>query len=294
LKETLIAEVKKVNLNNISDDNKNYPKKLYKFLKLLTTRPVNLKRVSIFSLNYDMLLEEAFENAGILYNNGFSGIVNRFFSIENYDYDLYYPEHSSLGKINKVDKLINFYKLHGSISWFKKITESGAYEISERNPASINGDLIEKHINESQKREMLDNVLIYPTPLKTEETLDYPYSELFRRFYQTICCQQTVLFVIGYSFRDEHVNRIITRALSIPSFHLYIVDPYICKKSDNDNDQIAMDCEFIESLREDPRVTILAGTFEDFIDFLPDLRNENITEIIDKTVTKLNTLKKCN
>jgi hypothetical protein len=294
LKKKLIKEIKKINLANISTGKENYPEKLRKFLKLLTTRPENLKRASIFSLNYDMLLEEALENAGILYNNGFSGIINRNFSIENYDYDLYYPGQNSVGKVNRVDKLINLYKLHGSISWFKSKNKAGILEVTEKSPELIDEKLLdERKENESidsNIKNILDNVLIYPTPLKAEETLDYPYSELFRRFYHTICSQQTVLFVIGYGFGDEHVNRIIARALSIPSFHLYIVNPSFFENPDGQS--VKMSNLFVEALREDPRVTVLHGHFEDFIDNLPDLRSENINSIIEKTVVKLNALKK--
>jgi len=62
------------------------------------------------------------------------------------------------------------------------------------------------------------------TSSKKEYTLNFPYSELFRKFADRLQQPEAVLFVIGYSFYDEHVNDIIYQALANPSFTLVIVD----------------------------------------------------------------------
>jgi len=64
--------------------------------------------------------------------------------------------------------------------------------------------------------------MIYPTPLKHEFTLDFPYSDLFRRFADAITQPQSVLVTIGYSFADEHVNRMILSSLN--NSFLYFID----------------------------------------------------------------------
>jgi hypothetical protein len=113
-------------------------------------------------------------------------------------------------------------------------------------------------------------LLIYPTPAKYGETLGLPYSELFRRFAAAVVRPQSVLFVIGYGFGDEHVNAIIRQALAVPSFTLVIVDP-------------APKSNFVKTLRKqkDRRVWIAAGpslgTLAGFVEHvLPDLRDEEI------------------
>src|SRR5690606_32368664 len=104
-------------------------------------------------------------------------------------------------------------------------------------------------------------------PAKYGETLGLPYSELFRRFAAALTRPQSVLFVIGYGFGDEHVNAIIRQALAIPSFTLVIVDP--SPKSD-----------FVKTLREqrDRRIWIAEGDrigkLAGFVEHvLPDLRD---------------------
>ena len=62
------------------------------------------------------------------------------------------------------------------------------------------------------------DLLIYPSATKKTYTLDYPYSELFRQFANSIIQSQSALITYGYSFSDEHVNDIIYQALSIPSY----------------------------------------------------------------------------
>jgi len=47
--------------------------------------------------------------------------------------------------------------------------------------------------------------------------LGSPYVEMFREFQKKLLEQHTVLFVIGYSFSDEHINNIIYQALAINS-----------------------------------------------------------------------------
>ena len=47
-----------------------------KFLKSLMQRPLHLQRANIFTSNYDLAFEYAFDNIGIKYIDGFSGEVN--------------------------------------------------------------------------------------------------------------------------------------------------------------------------------------------------------------------------
>src|SRR5690606_7337859 len=92
---------------------------------------------------------------------------------------------------------------------------------------------------------------------------------------------QSVLFVIGYGFGDEHVNAIIRQALAIPSFTLVIVDP--SPKSD-----------FVKTLREqrDRRIWIAEGDrigkLAGFVEHvLPDLRDEEIQKKVFATYRAL-------
>ena len=66
-------------------------------------------------------------------------------------------------------------------------------------------------------------LMIYPNAAKDRETSDYPYVELFRDLAAAVCRPNSTLITYGYSFGDEHINRVIRDMLTIPSTHLVII-----------------------------------------------------------------------
>jgi hypothetical protein len=108
-----------------------------------------------------------------------------------------------------------------------------------------------------------------------------PYAELLRRFAAAVVRPQSVLFVLGYGFGDEHICAIVRQVLAIPSFTLVIVDP------DPQSD-------FVGKLKQqsDRRVWIFSGkTFGAFTGFvrhtLADLRDEGIRRKVMDTYRAL-------
>lgn len=102
-----------------------------KFLKSLLQRPLNLKRANIFTSNYDLAFEYAFDNIGVKYIDGFSGFHHRYFKPETFDYDIFYPGSTTSGKVQRIEKVVRYFKLHGSITWVKDydLNSSNVYGI---------------------------------------------------------------------------------------------------------------------------------------------------------------------
>ncbi|MDB5121835.1 MAG: hypothetical protein JWN56_3053 [Sphingobacteriales bacterium] len=88
-----------------------------KFIKALLQRPLNLRRANIFTANYDLAFEYAFDKLGVHYIDGFSGFHKRFFKPETFEYDIFYPGSTTSGKIQRIEKVVRYFKLHGSLSW---------------------------------------------------------------------------------------------------------------------------------------------------------------------------------
>ena len=253
-----------------------------KFLKSLMQRPLNLQRANIFTSNYDLAFEYAFDNLGIKYIDGFSGFHHRYFKPETFNYDVFYPGSITAGKVQRIEKVVRYFKLHGSISW-----------VSDEKRSSSNIYGIEEMPIELIKRKTKDkgdfgygNLIVYPTAVKKSYTLDLPYSELFRHFAYCTSQPQSVLFTVGYSFCDEHFNDIIYQALSNPSFTLIIVDYNGSQKSAE-----------IKRLRDlnDPRIIILEGDFlGDFLtladtlmpDFLDTSSSDNVADTLNALISK--------
>lgn len=238
-----------------------------RFIKKILTRPLNLRRANIFTLNNDTLIEQAADAEGVLLLDGFVGTIRRVFRPESYDIDFYFPAQTTEGKVHRFDRVLHLYKLHGSVTWHRCEQNWG-------NPYGLYASLHYQQCSE-------DDVMIYPSPLKYGQVLGLPYSELFRRFGNAIVQPQSVLFTIGYGFGDEHVIALIRQALAIPSFTLVIVDP------DPQN-------EFFKKIKEleDERVWLITGLeigkFSKFVqELLPDLREEEINTKVTDTYKKL-------
>ncbi|WP_277292172.1 SIR2 family protein [Treponema berlinense] len=248
------------------------------FIKKLLQRPSNLKRANLFTTNYDLAFDYALDNLGIHYINGFSGVHNRCFRPEVYDYDIYYPGQSVSGKVHRAEKVLRYYKLHGSLSWI-------ATEETLSNPYGIKEIPIDNFNFQEQM-----NLMIYPCVSKKTFTLDLPYSELFRHFANSIIQPQSVLIALGYSFYDEHINDIIYQALTIPSFTLIIAN-YSPDKNENIeklkrlNDSRII---IIDEANTDDKTNTELSTFTGFVkNVMPDLYEEEENEAVLKTMKEL-------
>lgn len=243
-----------------------------KFVKALLQRPLNLRRANIFTANYDLAFEYAFDRLGVHYIDGFAGFHKRFFKPETFEYDIFYPGSTTSGKVQRIEKVVRYFKLHGSLSWVNS---------EERDANNLYG-IEEKPLELIDSLKKKGEILIYPSAVKKSYTLDLPYSELFRQFAATITQSQSVLITIGYSFGDDHFNDIIFQALSNPTFTLIIVD-FAGTRS-----------PYIKNMQElnDPRIIILEGEFfGDFLTFadtlMPNFNNVDNYEDVASTLNKL-------
>lgn len=243
-----------------------------KFIKALLQRPLNLRRANIFTSNYDLAFEYSFDKLGVFYIDGFAGFHKRYFKPETFEYDIFYPGSTTAGKVQRIEKVVRYFKLHGSLSWISSDTRNSnnLYGIEEK-PLELIDELKNK-----------GDIIIYPTAIKKSYTLDLPYSELFRQFANTINQSQSVLITVGYSFGDEHFNDIIYQALSNPSFTIIVVDLGGTKSP------------YIEELKNlnDPRVIILEGEyFGDFLTFadtlMPNFNSVDNHENVANTLNQL-------
>lgn len=250
-----------------------------KFVKALLQRPLNLRRANIFTANYDLAFEYAFDKLGVHYIDGFAGFHKRFFKPETFEYDIFYPGSTTSGKVQRIEKVVRYFKLHGSLSWVN----------SESRDANNLYGIEEKPLQLIESLKKKGEILIYPSAVKKSYTLDLPYSELFRQFAATITQSQSVLITIGYSFADDHFNDIIYQALSNPTFTLIIVDFLGTKNA------------YIQNMKElnDPRVIILEGEFfGDFLTFadtlMPNFNNIDNNDKVANTLNELFTAKTTN
>lgn len=134
--------------------------------------------IEIFTSNYDLLFEEAFEQARVPYFDGFTGGSAPFFDPVTVANDDLPPRWSRL------------WKLHGSLGW-----------------ALEGGNIVRGRGRDSTQ-------LIFPDHLKYDLTQKQPYTALFERLRHFLLNPDTLLLTIGFSFRDPHISTVIEEALS--------------------------------------------------------------------------------
>lgn len=198
------------------------------FLAKLIARDTNLGRTHLFTLNYDTLFEQALEELGIQYFDGFSGKTTARFDPAVYGLDIYYPGDVAEGRVRRFDKFLQYYKLHGSLHWY--LDEDRTYRAQHRDLAFAKeyrcADSATKATKlQSQEYRKIRSFGILPTSQKFTQTLDMPYAHLFRLFHARLNQPQTFLMVLGYGFGDDHVTRIIETALMNPSLVMLVVEP---------------------------------------------------------------------
>lgn len=191
---------------NISFDSEEKQKVLgyYKtFYQKLALRNKDNSRIRVFTTNNDLFCEMALDALNIHYINGFSGGLHKYFNPAIFNYTWSKRMDTSIDKYEPVENMVYLYKIHGSVNWREtKDAGNNYFEIEEVVPSETKAD---------------GSVLIYPTPTKQDKSLGSPYVDLFREFQNKLLEPHSVLFVIGYSFSDRHVNDIIYRALATNS-----------------------------------------------------------------------------
>lgn len=188
---------------NVKEEANHYKEVLntYKtFYQKLALRNKDLSRLCIFTTNNDLMNETALDSLNIHYINGFGGGVRRYFNPALFSYAFSKRMDTSIDKFEPVENMVYLYKIHGSINW-----------IEDKNNANSYFDIREVFPPVEHDK---GTVLIYPTPTKQNKSLGSPYVDLFREFQHKLLQPNSILFVIGYSFSDEHVNDIIYRALA--------------------------------------------------------------------------------
>lgn len=165
----------------------------------ITNRNKDLSRINVFTTNNDLFNETALDSLNIHYINGFSGGLKKYFNPAFFNYTYSKRMDTSLEKFEPVNNMVYLYKIHGSVNWIEDSSNSNSY-FNIRELTDIEDDYNGK-------------AMIYPTPLKQNKSLGSPYVDLFREFQHKLLEPNSVLFVIGYSFNDEHINDIIYRSL---------------------------------------------------------------------------------
>ena len=191
---------------------------LVTFLMSFASRTGVRDRLNIFTTNYDRLIEAGAELAGLHLLDRFVGKLMPIFRSSRLDLDMHYNPPGIRGEPRYLEGVARYTKLHGSVDWVqtgKDIRRIGL----PFGATSVEPYLQAPGLSETTAHELM----IYPNAAKDRETADYPYVEVFRDLAAAVCRPNSTVVTYGYSFGDEHINRVIRDMLSIPSTHLVVI-----------------------------------------------------------------------
>jgi hypothetical protein len=205
------------------------------------------KEINLFTTNVDVFLERSLEEIGLEFNDGFNGRFKPRFSLSNFNKSrskrsLHFDNVSEI-------PVFNLIKLHGSVTWhleddrtmtfsasLDKVRDVATIEIPAGCLVEVKEDVQFKDLAAAAKgltvtKEMAnfvekyeDLLVVNPTKEKFKHTLlNQTYYELLRIFSNELEKDNSVLFVMGFSFADEHIREITLRAAnSNPTLLVYV------------------------------------------------------------------------
>ena len=191
---------------------------LVTFLMSFASRTGTRDRLNIFTTNYDWLIEAGAELAGLHLLDRFVGSLMPIFRSSRLDLDMHYNPPGIRGEPRYLEGVARFTKLHGSVDWVHSGNDI------RRIGVPFGAAKVDAYLGTPGLKDVDANrLMIYPNSAKDRETSDYPYVELFRDLAAAICRPNSTLVTYGYSFGDEHINRVIRDMLTIPSTHLVVM-----------------------------------------------------------------------
>ena len=205
------------------------------------------KQINIFTTNIDICLEKAIEEKNFECNDGFNGRFKPQYDLSNFKKSLY---KTSLHYENSSEiPVFNIMKIHGSLTWMlnkhnrvifdsnltlvKNIKEVNLADAKDFILISDDDNLatLETKINNINCENLHNFIAEYnklaivnPTKDKFRDTIiNQIYYDLLRIYANELEKENTILFVMGFSFADEHIRELTLRvANSNPTLIIYI------------------------------------------------------------------------
>lgn len=193
------SEVEK-SINSTLESYIEFVSKIIDILNLSNSRQTP-RTANLFTTNYDLFIEKAsdkaLQNYRFVFNDGASGYFERKLDSSNYNRTVSYKGLND-NFTNEIPS-VTLIKPHGSMNWEKK----------------DDSVLIRNNVVDSP-------VIVKPTGYEEQETFyNNHFHEMLRVFQLELDKPQSVLFVIGFSFQDKHIAKMIKRAVQNPELMIY-------------------------------------------------------------------------
>ena len=161
------------------------------------------KNINIFTTNYDLFIEKSLDELmkyeSFVFNDGSNGYFNRILDSANYNKSVAYRGLND-NYLNELPTL-SLIKPHGSMNW----------ERDQEGNILIRQSVVE------------NPVVVKPTGIEGQETfLTNHFHDMLRVFQLELDKPQSILIVIGFSFQDRHIAKMLNRSLKNPELNVFI------------------------------------------------------------------------
>lgn len=151
-----------------------------KFFAAWVSRADYTRPVEIFTVNYDLLVEQALDSAGIPYFDGFVGSLRARFRSDLVE--------ATLSSDQSIPRFFaRLWKLHGSLNWER--SDSDVIRLGNPVPTGT-------------------PAAIYPSDTKYEESRRVPFVVLQDRLRRALSENESLTLASGYSWSDAHLNEL--------------------------------------------------------------------------------------
>lgn len=247
------TDIDKKNYDTVIENYNNFLKSLNNILLHRDNTLLN-KQINLFTTNIDLFLEKSLEYNNLEFNDGFKGRIKPIFALSNFRRTYL---KTSLHYENKAElPVFNLFKLHGSINWareegdgpciylstlseikdvvdtlakidsnlFIEIEDQDSLDILKEKAGKVDSELDRNNINYFLEA-YLKLQIVNPTKEKFQSTvLNNIYYEQLRLYANELEKENSILFVMGFSFADEHIREITLRvANSNPTLKIYVL-----------------------------------------------------------------------
>jgi hypothetical protein len=213
----------------MTDDNANLNRLFSHWIKAISNENI----VRMYTLNYDRNFKIIIEESGAL-----SGVFEGFESGPVLGYnDAINPNIKRI--VEDIDSHTH-YNMHGSVFWHIEPRNVNMLEIPEvylTCRAHLEVNTLEHAIHQNEQGKSIVFTNIITGYQKTQKAIFPPIRQMQSAFDRD-CINADVLYVVGYSFADEHINSMIRTALVYnENLIIRIIDPGFTK---NRIDELAM------------------------------------------------------
>ncbi len=189
----LEIKIRETIVTAVTPDQSKFPPKLpHATFAVWVKHATRVRPVEVFTTNYDTIIEQAMERAGIPVFDGFVGSHRPFFLADSVERDELLP-----GK-----GWLRYWKIHGSVNWHLETSSTG-YRVVRTGEGKT-------------------GQLILPSHLKYDESRKQPYLTMLSRLGRVLEQDDALLVTCGYSFSDQHINAAISSVLETrPRTHVF-------------------------------------------------------------------------